>query len=212
VGSWAVTNLTHGFDGGDYVITVNDVTRAANGFQWRLRPDGWVRLLYRYTITGTQSWFGITFDYPQTNVTALRWLGQGPYRVWKNRLAGQEVAVHFKTVNNTDTGKQWEYPEFPGYHGQFYWAVIATRQQPFTVLTATSNLFLRMLTPPVASTGRPGVCPVFPPGDISFLHAINAMGNKFDLAEMTGPSGLNPVAEGLYTGELMFFPGTPPPP
>jgi hypothetical protein len=105
-GSWTVSNVTHGFQGLDYVITVNDLAAAANGFRWRIRPDGWLRLNYRYTLTGTQSWIGVTFDYPENDVTAMRWLGQGPYRVWKNRLAGQEVGVHFKESNNTDTGKQ----------------------------------------------------------------------------------------------------------
>ncbi len=209
VGSWVVTNLTARFDGDAYVITGNDVTTAAHGFEWRVQPDGWVRLRYRYTLTGAQPWFGITFDYPETNVTALRWLGQGPDRVWKNRRTGPEVAVHFKTAHAADTGEAGNYPAFRGYHGQLYWASVTTTELPFTVVTPTPNLFLRMLTPPVASAGRPGVSPVFPPGNISFLHAINGIGNKFALADQTGPSGMNSIAAGLYSGELCFFVGAP---
>jgi hypothetical protein len=207
VGSWSITNVSHGFEDGDYVLTMNNVTNALDGFRWRLQSNGWVRLSYRYTLTGTQSWFGVTFDYPETNVTSMRWLGQGPYRVWKNRLAGQEVAVHFKTANNTDTGKQWNYPEFRGYHGQFYWASLGTTEQPITIATPTANLFLRLLTPPVASVARPGVSPPFPPGNLSLLHAINAIGHKFALpdANTTGPSSAKSVATGLFTGEVDFF-------
>ncbi len=211
-GSWSVTNVSHGFVGGEYVITVNDVTAAADGFQWRIRSNGWVNLRYRYTLTGPQSWLGVTFDYPETNVIAMRWLGQGPYRVWKNRLAGQEVAVHYKTANNTDTGKQWGYPEFRGYHGQLHWAALDTTQSRITLVTPTSNLFFRVLTPPVASVSRPGVSPAFPPGNVSLLHAVNAIGHKFGLADTgsTGPASAKPVATGLYTGEVDFYFGALP--
>ncbi len=206
-GSWTTTNVTHGFAGADYVITMNDVTNASDGFRWRVRPNGWLHLSYRYTITGPQSWLGVTFDYPETNVSAMRWLGQGPYRVWKNRRAGQEVAVHYESANNTDTGKQWGYPEFRGYRGQIYWAQLETAEANFTVVTSTSDLFFRVLTPPLASASRPGVSPVFPPGNLSFLHAINAMGHKFATPDpsLTGPSSAPTFATGLYTGEVDFF-------
>jgi len=213
-GSWNVTNVSHGFAGGEYVITVNDVTTATDGFQWRIRSNGWVNLRYRYTLTGTQSWLGVTFDCPETNVTAMRWLGQGPYRVWKNRLAGQDVAVHYKTANNTDTGKQWGYPEFRGYHGQLHWASLDTTQSRITLATPTSNLFFRVLTPPVASVSRPGVSPAFPAGNLSLLHAINAIGHKFASPDVntTGPQSAAPVATGVYTGEVDFYFGALPVP
>lgn len=207
VGSWIASSVTHGFDGADYVVTMNNVTNASDGFQWRLQPDGWLRLRYRYTLTGPQPWLGITFDYPETNIIAMRWLGQGPYRVWKNRLAGQEVAVHRKTANQTDPGKQLGYPEFPGYHGQLYWAQLETAPADLTVTTSTTDLFFRVLTPPVASASRPGVSLEFPAGNLSFLHAINAIGNKFATPDpgLTGPASAPPLATGLYTGAVDFY-------
>ncbi len=212
-GSWSTNSVTHGFDGADYVVTMNDVTSASDGFQWRVRPDGWLQLRYRYTLTGPQSWLGVTFDYPETNVSAMRWLGQGPYRVWKNRRAGQEVAVHYKTANHTDTGKQWTYPEFRGYHGQLYWAQLESSPADITVVTSTPDLFFRVLTPPVASTSRPGVSPTFPPGNLSFLHAINTIGHKFATPDpgLTGPTSAPTHAAGPYTGEVDFFFGDLPP-
>ncbi|HMP84205.1 MAG TPA: glycoside hydrolase family 2, partial [Verrucomicrobiota bacterium] len=177
------------------------------------RPNGWLNLRYRYTLTGPQPWLGITFDFPEMNVTAMRWLGQGPYRVWKNRRAGQEVAVHYKTANWTDTGKQWDYPEFPGYHGQLYWAQLEATPADLTMATSTPDLFFRVLTPPVASTSRPGVSPAFPAGNLSFLHAINAIGTKFATPEpgLTGPTSALTLATGLYTGEVDFYFGELPP-
>jgi hypothetical protein len=214
-GTWTTSSVTHGFDGADYLVTMNNVTSATDGFQWRIHPNGWVNLKYRYTLTGAQKWLGITFDYPEANVTGMRWLGQGPYRVWKNRLEGQEIGVNYKAANNTVNGTQWGYPEFRGYHGQLYWAQLGTTQQPITLTTDTSNLFLRVLTPaltPPNDTGRTNVNPAFPAGNLSLLHAINAIGNKFQApgATTTGPSSADTTATGLYEGSVDLYFGALP--
>lgn len=216
-GSWTTSGVTHGFDGVDYLVTMNNVTSASDGFRWRIKPDGWVKLEYRYTLTGAQKWLGVTFDYPEANVTGMRWLGQGPYRVWKNRPEGQELAVHYKSANTAITGYQWGYPEFRGYHGQLHWAQLATTQQPITVATGTQDLFLRALTPnlpPSHLSWRTSVFPEFPAGNLSLLHAVNAIGNKFQSpgATTTGPSSADTNATGLYEGEVEFFFGALPDP
>ena len=146
---WAISSITNYFDGTNYIILINDITNAANGFQWTLRPDGWLKLSYRYTLSGSQSYMGITFNYPSNNVTSVNWLGQGPYRVYKNRLAGQEVFTHTKAYNYVWTGQstnfsrlhggQWNYPEFEGYHGRLYWATLNTVEQPITMVTTSSK-------------------------------------------------------------------------
>jgi hypothetical protein len=216
-GTWTTSGVTHGFDGADYLVTMNNVTSATDGFQWRIKPDDWVKLKYRYTLTGAQKWLGITFDYPEANVTNMRWLGQGPYRVWKNRLEGQEIGVNYKAANNTVNGTQWGFPEFRGYHGQLYWAQLGTTQQPITLTTGTSNLYLRVLTPtltPPNFTWIGSVTPAFPAGNLSLLHAINAVGTKFESpgATTTGPSSADTIATGLYEGEADFFFGELPDP
>ena len=32
--------------------------------------------------------FGFSFSFPEKNISGMRWLGKGPYRVWKNRIEG----------------------------------------------------------------------------------------------------------------------------
>lgn len=220
--AWAVTRINNYSDGTNYFIGVNDLNVSSNAFLWNIRPDGWVKLTYRYTNTGPQNWMGITFDYPSNKLTAMNWLGQGPYRVWKNRLAGQEIFVHTKPYNDSWTGQstnysashgtpsktQWTYPEFAGFHGQLYWANLRTTEQPITVVTPTTNLFFRLSTPP--ATDQSLVNPLFPPGGISLLHGISAIGDKFDAASTIGPSAATNIATGLYTGEANFFFGPPP--
>lgn len=222
--AWVVTSITNYSDGTNYYVAVNSLASTTNAFLWTLRPDGWLKLDYQYWLTGTQSYIGITFDYPSNKTTAMNWLGQGPYRVWQNRSAGQEIFTHTKVYNFPWTGQstnygnsygkpttQWTYPEFEGYHGQLYWATLQTTEQPITIVTPTTNLYLRVFTPP--STDQPNTYrdAPFPPGGISFLNGISAIGDKFDLPAATGPAGQTNIATGLYTGEVNFFFGTLPP-
>jgi hypothetical protein len=213
VGSWVVNSITNYSDGTNYIIMVNNINTSTNAFQWTLRPDGWLKLNYVYTLTGSQTWMGITFNYPSNNVTGMNWLGQGPYRDYKNRLAGQEVFVHTKGTNYTSTGRDilsqpnttpWVYPEFAGYYGQLNWATLQTTEQPITVVTPTTNLFFRVLTPP--ASGNANSDTTYPSGAISLLHGISPIGDKFHAAGSSyGPSSVANTASGLYSGEADFF-------
>lgn len=214
--AWPVNGITNYFDGANYIIRMNGLADD-NGFQWTLRPDGWLMLTYHYTLTGPQNFMGITFDYPSNKVAGMTWLGQGPYRVYKNRIAGQEVFVHAKSFNNTWTGQgvliasnmtSYVYPEFAGYHGQLNWVRLKTTEQPIIIVTSTPNLFFRILTPPL--TDNKIVNPAYPPGEISLLHGIAPQGEKFNTTSNYGPDAAKNVGTGLYSGEADFFFGLPP--
>ena len=118
----------------------------------------------------------------------MRWMGRGPYRVWKNRLKGPQLGVWQKKYNNTITGESWDYPEFKGWHSELYWVTVQNSEADFRVYAGTDKLFLGMLPP-----GRPAGAsnafthPPFPAGNIGFMHAIPAIGTKFQSAELMGP-------------------------
>ena len=138
-------------------------------------------------------WLGVTFDSEPEAIKSMRWLGKGPYRVWKNRLKGAEFDVWEKTYNDAITGVQWTYPEFKGLYDDWYWARLETSDKPLTMVSATSGLVLRMLTPaqPEGDEFDPRFTRVdFPAGDISFLNAIAPIGTKFDAATAHGIQGL----------------------
>jgi hypothetical protein len=180
---------------------------------WTVYPTGWLALEYRYRVRGGEhAHLGITFDYPEAQVTSMRWLGRGPYRVWKNRQDGVEFDVWQKTANDTQTGASWEYPEFRGHHADFQWAVIDTTEVPITIVSGTEGLFLRLLTPSFPADARHAAV-AFPEGNISVLHAIPAIGTKFHPASALGPASRpNQVNNrtGVYEGRLWFFFGEPP--
>ncbi len=123
---------------------------------------------------------GLTFSYPEDQCTGMRWMGRGPYRVWKNRIRGMNVGIWQKDYNNTITGESYDaliYPEFKGYHANLYWATLESDNAPFTVYSATDGLYLRVFTPEEPTGRQDGIntMPDFPEGDISFLLDIPAI-------------------------------------
>jgi hypothetical protein len=157
--------------------------------KWTVLPGGWLQLDYSYQPEGTADFWGISFNFPEEQVTGATLLANGPYRVWKNRMRGQTFGLYEKKYNNTVTGETWEYPEFKGYYANFYAVEIKTKELPVFLVSATENLFLHLFTPQAPRHQAGHVTPPFPDGDISVLHAIPAIGTKFSGPESSGPQG-----------------------
>ena len=156
--------------------------------KWTFTPGKPAQLQYGYLPRGNADFYGITFNYPEEKVTGMKWLGDGPYRVWKNRLKGGTLNVWQKDYNNTITGESFIYPEFKGYHANLYWATIQNKEHPFTIYAEDENIFLQMLKPqkPVSAPNN-NTSPAFPEGNLGFMTAIPAIGTKFNPAEDMGP-------------------------
>ena len=157
---------------------------------WIIYPSGWLKLDIKYNPLDYESdMMGVSFSYPEKDVKAVKWLGNGPYRVWKNRLQGGTLDVHEKAYNDAMTGiPPLTYPEFKGYYSQLYWAKFITTGQSFTIATSSEDVFLRLFTPKNPEVVY-NTAPPFPSGDISFMQAIPAIGTKSQKPENMGPSG-----------------------
>lgn len=163
--------------------------------KWTIYPNGFLDLAVHFKGKRIVNGFkGITFSFPETEVKGMKWLGDGPYRVWRNRMKGTQFKVWENDYNNTVTGESgFVYPEFKGFFSNLYWAKIKGRNNNgFTVYCKTDNTFLRMLTPkyPIQERDPNGrVSPKFPEGDISFVKNIPAIGTKFQKSDKMGPQG-----------------------
>ncbi|MBL7968065.1 MAG: hypothetical protein JNK09_13780 [Prolixibacteraceae bacterium] len=156
--------------------------------KWTILASGWLKLEVTYKAPNHNKFMGVSFDFPEDQVSGIRWMGNGPYRVWKNRMKGNTLNVWEKAYNNTITGESWVYPEFKGYFRDFYWGTIQTKTQNFTVVCPDNDIFLRLFTPEKPKgAGNDNTSPEFPKGNISFLHGINPIGTKFTKAETLGP-------------------------
>lgn len=133
---------------------------------------------------------GLTFSYPERICKGMKWLGRGPYRVWKNRIPGTNYGIWHKDYNNTVTGESYDnlvYPEFKGYHANMYWATFESDTAPFTVYSRTDGIFYRVFTPEEPKGSAKRTMPEFPEGDISFLLDIPAI-CSFKPIEQQGPN------------------------
>ena len=180
---------------GDTAIYTVKYKGAADSIVWRMTPDGLLGmdalvLNYRADNKFDGAYFdrpvhnlGFSFSFPEKNVSGMRWLGKGPYRVWKNRIEGTNYAIWQKDYNNTVTGEYYHplvYPEFKGYHAGLYWATLQSQTTPMTVYSETDGIFFRVFTPEEQRDRESRGISVkeYPAGDISFLFEIPAVNSQ----------------------------------
>ena len=179
-------------DGNDALL-VTKYLGGVDSIVWRMTPDGMLGMnaVMLNRASGGGGFddaftdpnilnFGFNFSFPEEDVKAMRWMGRGPYRVWKNRIRGTNYAIWDKDYNNTITGESFEslvYPEFKGYHANIYWATLESDKTPFTVYSESDGLFFRVFTPEEPKGRQKGeaTMPEFPEGDLSFLFDIPAI-------------------------------------
>jgi hypothetical protein len=158
--------------------------------KWTICNNNLIKLEYHYSLDkGEYDFMGVNFELPEKDVEAMKWMGYGPYRVWKNRTKGVSLGIWEKKYNDTRTGDSWIYPEFKGYHRNFYWVTIKNKISDFTIFNAGEEpLFLRMFTPSQpAGAEKTFTKAAFPVAGISFMHGISAMGTKFSESFVAGP-------------------------
>ena len=179
-------------DGRNVVIrSTYNKSKSYNVLEWTVFPNGWLKMKIDYFPSDYfTSFVGANFSFPDSMMGAMRYIGDGPYRVWKNRMKGTRFGKWQKEYNNTETGEQWNYPEFKGYYSNLYWAeFICSNQDIFTVATETEDLFLRLFTPAWKTDQWHNYEPTFPKGDISFMQGISSIGTKTQRNITTGPMG-----------------------
>ena len=203
-GDATLASITTATNGAAFTITAT-YDGDLREVRWSVDPSGWLSLAYRYSLTGTHPYFGVNFACAEREVEGAEWLGKGPSRVWKNRMKGTWHDLWSREKNDAITGQFWEYPEFKGYFADFYWARLRTTAGPVVVVNRTPDLFLRLFT------ARDGASPqraamTFPSGDISFLHGIPGIGDKFLAAADLGPQGMPHELDGeTFEAELDFY-------
>jgi hypothetical protein len=224
VGTEKLRSLAHAADGADHVISAVYDGDLRN-VQWRVSPDGWVQLDYSYELAGNFDFLGVSFDLPEGDVKHMKWLGDGPFRVWKNRLEGGTLNVYENSLNDTQTGyTDWAYPEFKGYYAGVRWMQLQTTGGTILVAPDDPALFVQVLRPTFPGNPTPhspttaatralrqsqhisaNAWANFPDAGFSILHGIAPMGTKFHIAQQLGPQSQQNVAQGVYRGRVRFF-------
>jgi hypothetical protein len=186
--------------GKDFSLTSEPITNA----NWTMLDSGWIKLNYSVDPNAQTNVVGVAFDYPEEKMLSKTWLGDGPYRVWRNRLKGQTLNVWETAYNKTATGfSDWIYPEFSGYFANVRWMKIATTEGTLTLMIPDDKTFVRVGTPQFPPPKVAGKTLVkMPPGNLAVLRDIPPIGTKFHVASQLGPQSTTPLVTGPYQGTL----------
>ena len=192
-GRASFTGLKHFKENDGYVIELQyegDLKYA----RWKMFNGGWMSLEYEYSLNGNYPFAGISFTYPENYVLGAKWLGRGPYRVWKNRLPGTAENVWKNANNNTQTGSApWIFPEFKGYYADITWMEMNTVEGKFLMASKDNGIYVRLFDFYGLSGVKPA--PDLPAGNISFLDAIPPIGTKLALNISYNAAVLGPQSE-----------------
>ncbi len=175
---------------------------------WKVLSDGTLYFESDGPLLNGQDldYLGLSFSLPEDKIKGVKWIGDGPYRVWRNRLKGVEFGLWEKAYNNTITGYSYEnlvYPEFKGYHANLYAVLLQTEEGNIRVVSESPGTYLKLYNPENSPHATPGVTPAMPQGDITFLHQISPIGNKFAGPETMGPSG-SKIRAVSHSGDQAF--------
>ena len=168
---------------------------------WRIAPGGRVRVEYTYAFDGEADLLGLDLGTPAAAPQRIRWLGRGPYRVWKNRMKGTRLDVWENAVNDARPGEDWTFPEFRGYFHDWSFAVLDFAGGRVTLEQPDGPAFLGVFTP---RDGTVGPLARLPETGLALLHAIPPIRNKFEPAELLGPEGQPTRVTGGIRGAVLL--------
>lgn len=213
VGGESTLNGTKVYADGKNQVLEFDYEGHLDYIRWTMQPSGWLKLDYAYNMGGAVRFAGISFDYPENYIISAKWLGNGPYRVWKNRLQGVTLNTWENMYNDSKAGLgPWQFPEFKGYFSDVSWMEFNTTQGKFLVATEQDDMFVRLFD--FYGISGPKGHPELPTGDISFLDAIPPIGTKLAMgintrAQVNGPAGELFVMDKPVQRTLYFYFGIP---
>lgn len=184
--------------GGSAAVTVTaEYSGTLKRTQWTVASDGVAELEYTYDYAGPASLLGVTFDVPEAAVRGITWLGEGPYRVWQNRMEGTRLDVWRTAYNDPVPSVSYTTtPEFKGYFRGWRWATLDSTAGPLTLSSTTTDSFLGVFTP---KDGPVGSLLQLPETGLAVLDVIPAIRDKFIAPRDLGPQSAERTMAGPVT-------------
>ncbi len=166
---------------------------------WKIAPDATLNVSAEYNFSGVVDLMGIMFDYPEDKVISKQWLGDGPYRVWQNRLHGPQQGLWSNDYNDPVPGESFIYPEFKGYFANVQWMKINTNEGVINIINRTPENYAGVYQP---RDGRDEILYVLPYTGISMMKVIPPVRNKVNTTDLAGPSSQPFWADGAYKADF----------
>ncbi len=172
-----------GFTFSDSTLVATYQHGSINKVTWRFLADGGLYMNVDYYFNGVVDLMGVSFDYPEQMVKSKQWVGNGPYRVWQNRMEGPQLGYWQNDYNDPIPGESWDYPEFKGYFSHVTWMKLNTTEGQLGIELQSGKI--GVYTP---RDGRDHILYTLPETGISILKVIPAVRNKVNTTDLNGPS------------------------
>lgn len=183
----------------DSIVVTADYFGNMRQAKWTIQSNGEILLDYAYQYDGTVELMGVMFDYPENQVVSKQWLGEGPYRVWQNRIQGTNFGIWENDYNDPIPGETFIYPEFKGYFNNWKWLSLKTTEGTINIGNVSGSKYLGVYTP---RDGRDALLYTIPQSGIAMLDVIPAVRNKVNSTDLVGPSSQAQWSEGLHRGSI----------
>lgn len=183
------------------VVTANYKLGCFDKAVWTIDAEGTAALDFTYNFSGVVDLMGVKFDYPEENVLSKRWLGDGPYRVWQNRVHGPQYGVWENDYNDPIPGESFTYPEFKGYFAHVSWMNLRTKQGVITIQNETPDSYIGVYEP---RDGRDHLLYTLPKTGISVMKVIPPVRNKVNTTDLIGPSSQAKWVDGPQNGRIVL--------
>ena len=181
-----------------------------NGFDrltWTVMPQGYLKLDYAYTLPkGEYHYAGVGLRLQNEDILRKRWLGEGPERIWKNRVEGGVLNVWDRSKQWNVPGKVYNPPSFEGCFAPWYWGVFhLAGGHTFGLSAVSDGLVLGVSNP------RNGEDPKFATWQyprqegIYVFNYISPVGAKWRQAEEFGPSSQLNFIDGTCRGTINLY-------
>jgi hypothetical protein len=198
------------------VVITSTHSAGGSSFSWTLYPNGRAELDYAFAaIDGALTYCAVGFDLPEENVAAKRWMGNGPYRIWANRLQGPQYGLWENAYNDTIPGSTWDYPAFKGVFSDVDWMALELKSGHSLSVQPAGLADIGVLRPtnePDVTRGKGGsggprtATWVYPEsGGLFLFHKVPAVGTKFRRANGLGPQSQPQRLDGPISGQVAFL-------
>ena len=188
-------------EGNDVVVTADYKLGNFDSARWTIMPDGSAALDFTYNFNGVIDLMGVKFDFPENKVISKRWVGDGPYRVWQNRLHGPQYGVWENDYNDPIPAESFTYPEFKGYFANVDWMDIKTQDGTIGIINETPGSYIGVYEP---RDGRDHILYNLPKTGIAVMEVIPPVRNKVNTTDLVGPSSQPKWVNGQRTGRIIL--------
>ncbi len=188
-------------EGANVVVTSTYRLGCFDKAVWTITPDGSVALDFEYNFSGVVDLMGVKFDYPEEKMLAKRWVGDGPYRVWQNRLHGPQYGLWENDYNDPIPAESFNYPEFKGYFANVKWMNLKTVDGTISIENETPGSYVGVYEP---RDGRDHILYKLPKTGISIMKVIPPVRNKVNTTDLIGPSSQAKWVDGQQTGRIVL--------